>query len=223
MLLSEEFIQLLLKFANCLIVNLIIVGCLYYPKARRRDFFFTFLLTSISVFFLMYFMLTMKAKATMGIGIGLFGIFSIMRFRTDTMPVREMTYLFLIISLSVITAVAPTEDEFGNFDWGRILELVITDAIIIIIVALCEKFLKVKTYKYMEYDRVDLATPEHYHEMLDDLRKRTGLDITGVDVGGITFLKDACVLKIYYNPPVQEVANSVAEQYKVRKSQLGEV
>jgi hypothetical protein len=96
----------------------------------------------------------------------------------------------------------------------------VTDIIVVFITYLCEKCLKVRTSKYVQYDRVDLCTPEKYFEMIEDLKKRTGLDITSVDVGGIDFLKDSCVLKVYYNPPTGEKSNSVSNQFKVRKTQF---
>ena len=218
-MISFEFTQMLIRLFICVLVNFIIIHFLYYPKSRRRDFYFTYMLTSIAVFFLLFFMMDLKSKATMGIGIGLFGIFSIMRFRTDAMPVREMTYLFLIISLSVITAVADISID-DHLDFGRVAVLLVTDIIVVFITYLCEKCLKVRTSKYVQYDRVDLCTPEKYFEMIEDLKKRTGLDITSVDVGGIDFLKDSCVLKVYYNPPKGEKSNSVSNQFKVRKTQF---
>ncbi len=218
-MLSFEFTQMLIRLVICIVVNFIIIHFLYYPKSRRRDFYFTYMLTSIAVFFLLFFMMDLKSKATMGIGIGLFGIFSIMRFRTDAMPVREMTYLFLIISLSVITAVADIGID-DQIEYDRVAVLLVTDIIVVFITYLCEKCLKVRTSKYVQYDRVDLCTPEKYFEMIEDLKKRTGLDITSVDVGGIDFLKDSCVLKVYYNPPTGEKSNSVSNQFKVRKTQF---
>ena len=218
-MISFELTQMLIRLFICVLVNFIIIHFLYYPKSRRRDFYFTYMLTSIAVFFLLFFMMDLKSKATMGIGIGLFGIFSIMRFRTDAMPVREMTYLFLIISLSVITAVADISID-DHLDFGRVAVLLVTDIIVVFITYLCEKCLKVRTSKYVQYDRVDLCTPEKYFEMIEDLKKRTGLDITSVDVGGIDFLKDSCVLKVYYNPPTGEKSNSVSNQFKVRKTQF---
>lgn len=221
-MLSLDFFQMLIRLVICITVNFIIVHHLYYPKGKRRDFYFTYLLTSIAVFFLMVFMMEMKAKATMGIGIGLFGIFSIMRFRTDAMPVREMTYLFVIISLSVISAIAPTGDANG-IDWGNVLELLLTDFFIIAITATCESLLKVKAFKLIQYDRVDLTLPQRYDELLDDLRKRTGLDIIKVEVGGIDFLKDSAVLKVYYNPTNKSTSNSVNAQFHTTRSQFSDI
>ena len=217
-MISFEFTQMLIRLFICVLVNFIIIHFLYYPKSRRRDFYFTYMLTSIAVFFLLFFMMDLKSKATMGIGIGLFGIFSIMRFRTDAMPVREMTYLFLIISLSVITAVADISID-DHLDFGRVAVLLVTDIIVVFITYLCEKCLKVRTSKYVQYDRVDLCTPEKYFEMIEDLKKRTGLDITSVDVGGIDFLKDSVVLRVTY---VGENIKEVDGQFRVRKSQWRE-
>ncbi len=218
-MLSLDFVQMLIRFVLCLIVDFIIVGKLYYPKARRNDFFFTYMVTSIAVFFLMYFMMDMKAKATMGIGIGLFGIFSIMRFRTDAMPVREMTYLFVIISLSVISAIASIGDETGLLP-ENIVELMSAYVIVVVLIALCESVLKVKATKLIQYDRVELTVPQRYDELMDDIRKRTGLDVIKIEVGGVDFLKDSAVLKIYYNPTASETSNSVNDQFRVRRSQF---
>ncbi len=221
-MLSLDFMQMLIRFAICLTVNFIIIDRLYYPKSKRRDFYFTYILTSVAIFFLMFFMMDMKAKATMGIGIGLFGIFSIMRFRTDAMPVREMTYLFLVISLSVITAVANTGDEYG-VDYGKLLELLITDAIVIIVTAMCERALKVKASKLIQYDRIELTKPERYEELKADLAERTGLDIVKVEIGGIDFLRDCVVLKVIYNAKENKGTNSMDGQFNIRRREFREV
>ncbi len=221
-ILSLNLLQMLIRFIICITVTFIIIDRLYYPKGKRRDFYFTYMITSVAIFFLMVFMMDMKAKATMGIGIGLFGIFSIMRFRTDAMPVREMTYLFLIISLSVITAVAPIGDEDGMYPAG-LAELILTDIIVVAITALCEKRLKVMSSKLIQYDRVALAKPEMYDELMADLKERTGLDIIKVEVGGIDFLKDSVVLKVYYRPARKGESNSVGDQFKIRKSQFRDI
>ena len=106
---SAGFAETMLRFALCYVVNWIIVKYLYFKKSKRREYFFTFIIISIAIFFLVYLMMGMdRGKATMGVGLGLFGIFSIMRYRTDTMPVREMTYLFVVICLSVVHAMADT-------------------------------------------------------------------------------------------------------------------
>lgn len=216
-IISHDFIQMLVRFIICMVVNFILIDRLYFPKSKRRDFYFTYMLTSVAVFFLMFFMMSMKAKATMGIGIGLFGIFSIMRFRTDAMPVREMTYLFLIISLSVISAISGDKE---GFDLERIIELILTDCIIILITWICEKFLKVKSAKLIQYDRVELTKPERYAELVEDVVNRTGLDVIKIEVGGIDFLKDTVVLKVYYTPIAHSRSNTVSDQFRITRTQF---
>jgi hypothetical protein len=141
---STEFLSTMVKFIICLVVNWVIISRLYYKKSHRRDFFFTFMLMSVAIFFLVYFMMGIeRGKASMGVGLGLFGIFSIMRYRTDAMPVREMTYLFVIICLSVVHAMA--DDYF---------ELLIVDVVTVVTIWLCELSLKVQQTKLIQYDRI---------------------------------------------------------------------
>ena len=213
LLLSSEFLSTLVKFFICIAVNWVIISKLYYKKSRRRDYFFTFMLMSVAIFFLVYFMMGIdRGKATMGVGLGLFGIFSIMRFRTDAMPVREMTYLFLIICLSVVHAMA---EDYG--------QLIVVDIIIMVCLWLCEKSLKIQATKLIQYDRIDLVKPERKEELKADLEARTGLKIIKVDVGGIDFLRDSAVLRITYEKNKGKSTNDVDGQYEVRKSQWREL
>lgn len=211
---SGDFGLALLRFVVCMLVNWVIIDRLYYKKSRRRDFYFTFMLISVAIFFLVYFMMGMdRGKATMGVGLGLFGIFSIMRYRTDTMPVREMTYLFIIICLSVVHAmvdVESTPDVLADF-----LKLGIIDAIVLVAISMCERRLKILSNKLIQYDRPELCKPENKEKLIADLEERTGLKIIKVEVGGIDFLKDSVVLRITYDGK----PNEVDSQFTVRKSQ----
>ena len=213
---SNDFCNALVRFFICIIVNWIIVNRLYYKKSHRRDFYFTFLLISVAIFFLVYFMMGMdRGKATMGVGLGLFGIFSIMRYRTDTMPVREMTYLFIIVCLSVVHAMVDIESDKTNYiaDYGKLLTI---DMIVLASITLCEMTLKVQSPKLIQYDRPELAKPEKREELIADLEQRTGLKILKVEVGGIDFLKDSVVLRVTYDG---KSSGDVDAQYTVRKSQ----
>lgn len=217
---SNDFGNTLLRFFICVLVNWIIVDRLYYRKAHRRDFYFTFMLISVAIFFLVYFMMGMdRGKATMGVGLGLFGIFSIMRYRTDTMPVREMTYLFIIVCLSVVHAMIDIEQTDPNHfaDMGK---LVVIDLIVVLAILLCEMKLKVQTTKLVQYDRIELIKPEKYDELKADLEQRLGIKILKIDVGGVDFLKDSAVLRITYEG---HGAKDVDGQFMVRKSQWREV
>lgn len=217
---TSDFGNTLLRFFICIIVNWIIVDRLYFRKCHRRDFYFTFMLISVAIFFLVYFMMGMdRGKATMGVGLGLFGIFSIMRYRTDTMPVREMTYLFIIVCLSVVHAMINIEATEPNH-FADVGKLVVIDIIVILAILLCEMNLKVQTTKLVQYDRIELIKPERYDELKADLEERLGVKILKIDVGGVDFLKDTAVLRVTYEG---NGSNDVDGQYAVRKSQWREV
>ncbi|MDE6085415.1 MAG: DUF4956 domain-containing protein, partial [Muribaculaceae bacterium] len=170
---TSDMTHLLLRFAfNAVFIMLIIVG-LYYPKSRRREYVFTFALISVSIFFLIYLLGSVKIKV--GFALGLFAIFGIIRYRTESMSVREMTYLFVIIAISVINALAVTLS---------FAELAVTNLIFLGVIFLCEKLPFANSYeeKLVIYDRIDLITPENRQEMIEDLRKRLGLDIVTIQI-----------------------------------------
>jgi len=218
---STDFGNTLLRFFICVVVNWVIVDRLYYRKAHRRDFYFTFMLISVAIFFLVYFMMGMdRGKATMGVGLGLFGIFSIMRYRTDTMPVREMTYLFIIVCLSVVHAMVDVSGLAPLQIGIELGELLIIDLIFIVAIMLCEKRLSVLPTKLVQYDRIELIKPERHEELVSDLEQRLGVKVVKVDVGGVDFLRDTAVLRITYDGSGQ---NEVDGLYAVRKSQWREV
>lgn len=209
-LFSLTFGSTLIRFLICIVVNWTIIHFLYYRKSHRNDFYFTFMLMTVAIFFLVYFMMGMdRGKATMGVGLGLFGIFSIMRYRTDAMPVREMTYLFLIVCLSVVHAMA---EDFA--------ELLVVDVLTVSAIVVCEMRFKVHATKLIQYDRVELTKPEKREELIADLESRTGLKILKIDVGGIDFLKDTVVLRVTYDA---DQTSDVDGLFRVRRSQWREV
>lgn len=213
---SEPFVAMLIRLFVCIVVNLVIVDRLYYKKSRRRDFYFTFMLISLAIFFLVFFMIfvleDMKAKTSIGIGIGLFGIFSIMRYRTDAMPVREMTYLFVIISLSVVNAIAASVS---------MAELLVTNLIVVAAIWLCEHRLKLEPSKLVQYDRLELIKPDRSEDLKADLEMRLGLKVRKVEVGAIDMLRDMAVLRVYYD--ANTVSNTVDEKMKLNRADLVEV
>lgn len=213
---SEPFVAMLIRLFVCLVVNLIIVDRLYYKKSHRRDFYFTFMLISLAIFFLVFFMIfvleDMKAKTSIGIGIGLFGIFSIMRYRTDAMPVREMTYLFVIISLSVVNAIAASVS---------MAELLATNLIVVAAIWLCEHRLKLEPSKLVQYDRLELIKPDRREDLKADLEMRLGLKVRKVEVGAIDMLRDMAVLRVYYD--ADTMSNSVDDKMKLNRADLVEV
>jgi hypothetical protein len=144
------------------------------------------------------------------VGIGLFGIFSIMRYRTDTMPVREMTYLFITIALAVVNAVSVEVSFF---------EVVLTNAIVTLAVWACETQLKMQATKLIQYDRIELITPARRQELIDDLQTRLGLNVTNVEVGAVDFLKDMAMLRITYDG---KAAQEIDRLLKLKNAQQTE-
>lgn len=198
---SVGFPDTLVRFFICMLVNWGIVHFLYFKKSKRRDFYFTFVIISLAIFFLVYLMMGMdRGKATMGVGLGLFGIFSIMRYRTDAMPVREMTYLFVVVCLSVVHAMADSlgVDAAGVMIGTPLAELLVIDVIVILAIVTFERSLKVQASKLVQYDRIDLIKPERREELKADLEARLGLKVVSVRVGAVDFLRDMTVLRVYY-------------------------
>jgi hypothetical protein len=216
-LFSSGFGDALLRFAICLFVNWVIVHFLYFKKGKRRDFSFTFMIISVAIYFLVYLMMGMdRGKATMGVGLGLFGIFSIMRYRTDTMPVREMTYLFVVVCLSVVhsMATALSDDGVGT----PIPELIVIDLITIVVIILFERHLKMDASKLVQYDRIELIKPERRQELIADLSERTGLKVLNVEVGAIDFLHDMVMLRVYYESGAHKRDKNLDNMLKMKAS-----
>ena len=180
---------MMIRFGFFLLVLFIIVYFLYYRKTHRRDYFFTLVLLSVSIFFLIYLLGSVKVK--IGFALGLFAIFGVLRYRTETIPVREMSYMFGVISLSVINALA---------DALSFVELLIPNVAIALLIWFFEACVLRRNLasKLILYDRIELITPERREELLEDLKKRTGLNIYKVNVGAVDFLKDSAVIKIEY-------------------------
>ncbi len=181
--------EMLLRFAFNSVIVWLIIHKLYYPKSKRSDYYFTFALISVSIFFLIYLLGGVKIKV--GFALGLFAIFGIIRYRTESMSVREMTYLFVIIAVSVINALAVTLSY---------AELVLTNVIFLLCIKFCENIpgLKHESEKLVLYDKIELIDPERREELIQDLKKRLGINVTRVDVGAVDFLRDTAMLKVHY-------------------------
>ena len=213
MFFSPSFAAMLIRLVINIVVTWLIIDRLYYPKSKRRDFYFTFMLISIAIFFIVFFMIfvleEMKGKTSLGIGIGLFGIFSIMRYRTDAMPVREMTYLFVIIALSLVNAIS---------EGVPMIELAITNLIFLVAIWFFEWRLEVLPSKIIQYDRMDLIQPDRKADLIADLEKRLGLNIIQVEVGSFDFIRDMAMVKIRYRG--KRTDGDISHELKLTKDQL---
>lgn len=185
----ESILELLKSFFFNLFVCWIIVHFLYYKRNGSGAYYFTFIVFSSAMFMILFVMSSMSIQ--IGFTLGLFAIFGMIRYRTETIPVREMTYLFIIIALSVVNGIG-NELPF--------LELLVANLVIVLLMLFIEfEFLEGRTStKLVIYDRIDMITPEKRTELLEDLKKRLGLDIVKVEVGQVDFLKDSAFIKVTY-------------------------
>ena len=186
----DAILGLLKLFLFNLAVSFIIVQFLYYPKSRRVDYYFTFMVFSSAMFLLLFVMNNLSLQ--IGFTIGLFAIFGMIRYRTETVPVREMTYLFIIIAVSVINGIG-ADIPFG--------ELVAANVLLILLIWVLESkgaIGKRTSTKLVIYDKIDLIVPERRAELVADLEKRTGMKIRDIQLGQVDFLKDSAWLKVTY-------------------------
>lgn len=187
-------LELLWRFILNTSVILILVRVLYYPATRRKDYLFTYILIATIVFLLCYMLESVTLQ--IGFALGLFAIFGIIRYRTNQIPIKEMTYLFIIIGISVINALAKSKSS--------IAEVLFANLAIILITFGLEKvwLLKHESSKRITYERLELIKPEHYDELMKDIKERTGIrKINRIETGKIDFFKNTCDIIIYYVTP----------------------
>ena len=197
------FLEFVLRFILNMSVIMILVRWLYYSKTKRKDYLFTYILIS-SIVFLLCFLLE-SVKLQIGFALGMFAIFGIIRYRTDAIPIKEMTYLFLIIGVSVINALTNTETS--------LIDLLFSNFVIIFITYGLEKLwlIKHESSKLIIYEKINLIKEERYDELIRDLQERTGIrKINRVDIGKINFLRDICEITIYYySDKISQFSSSV--------------
>lgn len=184
------FSELIIKFILNYSVILVLVRYLYYPSTKRKDYLFTYILIG-TVIFLLCFLLD-NVKLQIGFALGLFAIFGILRYRTTQLPIKEMTYLFIVIGLSVINALANKKIS--------LMELLFTNAAVIGITFFLERvwLLTQETRRTILYERIELIKPEKREELMLDLQSRTGLKINRIEIGAMDLMRDVVKIRIYY-------------------------
>jgi len=199
-----DFSELILRFLFNLIVVLVLIRLIYYPITRRKDYLFTYILISTVVFLLCF--LLENVKLQLGFALGLFAIFGIIRYRTNPIAIKEMTYLFIVIGISVMNALANKKISYT--------ELVFTNFAIIAVTYGLEKvwLLKHESRKTIIYEKIDLIKSGNYQLLIKDLEERTGLKINRIEIGRIDFLRDSARIRIYYFDPSNRV-NISDEEY----------
>ena len=203
---SQSITELAIRFGLNLLVCWILVQFFYYRKSRRRDYYFTFMVFSSAMLMLLYIM--GNVEVGVGLTLGLFAIFGVIRYRTETVPIREMTYLFVIIALAAMNGLAPVYKLIGvtsatphyELSWGTVSIMLIANTLVILLIWVLEseKLLRHTSTKLILYDRIDLIVPEKRDELIADLEKRVGVKVENLEVGHVDFLRDAAYIKIFY-------------------------
>ena len=186
----KDFISMLFNFGINFFFLLIIVRLVYMPLNQNRDFIFTFVIFNIVIFFIVYLMSDLKVKS--GFGIGLFAVFSILRYRTDAIPIKEMTFLFVCIILAVLNALVT--------DSTSILVILFTNVAITGATYVLEAFWarNYLVHKTVQYEKIDLIKPERKEELMADLIDRTGLDIKRIEIKKIDLMSDSATINVFY-------------------------
>jgi len=192
---TETALHLALFFAGNLFSCLLIVLGIYHVISKRRDYVFSFILVSTAVFLLCY--LLVGVEIDLAFALGLFAIFGIIRYRTDAIPIREMTYLFIVIALSVLNALAP-----GSAGW---LLIVGANVAVWAITFTLDRLWAIRhvATKVVIYDRVDLLSEGRRDELIKDLQQRTGVQIIRIEIGKVDLLRDTAVIKVHFDGDAQ--------------------
>ena len=212
---AQKVAELGIRFALNLLVCWILVHCFYYKKSRRRDYYFTFMVFSSAMLTLLYIM--GNVEVGVGLTLGLFAIFGVIRYRTETVPIREMTYLFVIIALAAANGLAPVYQIVDvnsaphyALSWGNVGIMALVNLLVLVLVAVLEseKLVAHTATKLVLYDNIALIVPEKREELKADFEKRLGFPIENLEIGHVDFLKDSAFIKVYYHLPKGE-SNSV--------------
>tara|TARA_R110002072_G_scaffold42179_3_gene119550 strand:+ start:91 stop:726 length:636 start_codon:yes stop_codon:yes gene_type:complete len=196
---DQDFLELIFRLAINFFVAFVVIRLIYYPVHNRKDYLFTYFILNLLIFFVSY--LLSGVKLQLGFAFGLFAIFGILRYRTEQLAIKEMTYLFVVIAIAIINALANKKISMS--------ELMFTNLSIIAITYLIERkwLLRHETNKTIVYEKIELIKPENHHLLVKDLEERTGLKIIRVQVGRIDFLRDTARVRIFYFEDENESAS----------------
>ncbi|RLD62668.1 MAG: DUF4956 domain-containing protein [Bacteroidetes bacterium] len=201
---TKDFLELIIRFSFNLIITVVIAKYLYYTITKRKDYLFSYIIIGTMTFLICF--LLSNVKLQMGFALGLFAVFGIIRYRTNQIRIKEMSYLFLIIGVSVINALANKKVSYA--------ELIFTNAAAIGITYFLEYvwLLKNETSKTIIYENIKLIKPNKRNLLIQDLEKRTGLIISRIEIGRIDFLRDTARIKIFFFQSEQKDWNVFDEE-----------
>lgn len=188
-------LKLVARLAIDFISALALIHVVYFNVYKRRDLFFTFFIFNL-VIFLICFLLN-KVDLSMGAAFGLFAVFSMLRYRTEDISIKDMSYLFLLIAMGLINAVTKIKYASDGYEY---LFLGLINAVIIAVAYLLESRLlfKKEAVKTITYDNIELIHKNNEQLLIEDIRKRTGINVDRISISKIDFLKDSAQIKIYY-------------------------
>jgi hypothetical protein len=187
---SADFFDLVLRFSFNFLVTFIIVRLIYYPLHKNKDYLFTYFIFNSIIFMILYVMTNVKME--FGVSFGLFAVFSILRYRTEDIPIKEMVYLFIIIAVALVNSMSTKKVS--------IAEILFANAMILIIIYTLENIwlMRHESSRVIIYEKVELIKPENYELLLQDLRERTGLNVHRAEVKNTDFQTDTARLTIFF-------------------------
>ena len=189
-LFDDDLFKLNVRLAFDLLFTILVVWFVYKPHQKRMNYVFMFMLMNTMVFFICF---TLK-KLDLGLGmaLGLFAIFAIIRYRTNSIQVKEMTYLFIVIGLAVINALSNKQTSYA--------ELLYVNIAIFVITLLMERSWSRRTASFQSilYDKLELLRPDRRVDLISDLCLRTGLDINQVVIKRVDLKKQIAQIVVYY-------------------------
>lgn len=194
----EDLWELLFKFSIDLVVLFVLIRVIYYPIHRKKDHLFTYFLFNILIFFLC--VLLNNVKLSTGFAFGLFAVFSVLRYRTEQISIKDMTYLFAVIALAVINALVSKKISLA--------ELVFTDGMILLMTYVLEHLwlTRHEAMRSVNYEKIDLIKPEKRADLYADLKQRLGINVNRIEVGKIDLLRDTVQLRVFYYEDEQSLA-----------------
>jgi hypothetical protein len=196
---NEDFYTLIFRLGVNLLAMTILIRLLYYPKTKRKDYLFTYYLIGTITFMICFGL--KKLDIDTGMGLGLFAIFGILRYRTNAIEIKEMTYLFMVIGVSVINSLASNKISIAEMALMNFTLIAITFGLEYL------WLLKHETRKTVLYEKIELIKPEHYEAMKTDLENRIGLKINRFEVGKVDFLRDVAQVMIFYYDSDQKLSD----------------
>jgi hypothetical protein len=178
-----------------LVSTYVLMQFVYFRFYKNKDLLFTYFVFNIVIFTISF--LLNRVEISMGAAFGLFAVFSMLRYKTEEISIKDMTYLFLTIAIGIVSAVTRLKGVEDLYEYLFLIAII--SAMILVALALESNwFMRQELFKTIYYEKIELIHPGKYNEFLEDLRSRTGIDIHRAEVQKIDFLRDTAQVKIYF-------------------------